>query len=101
MSDVIAKEMDEALQKPCTGPMTEKEIALLRDVASLVEFAIRNGWLFRTAIGAIGHDMNGIARYRFDLEKAELDGFLPKVTGYSKLTSDSFGDSPEEEPGDE
>jgi len=76
--------------------MTEREVELLRDMQSFLKFCIENGMSFATAIGTLNHDVNGLGRYGlFNLEDALRDGFLPKVTGYSKLTPDSVGE-PEE-----
>ena len=94
------KEIAEALRKTWAGPMTEKEINFLQDVAGLINFSTRNGLSFSVVVSLLLGDLNEVARNGFDFEKTLASGFLPRVTGYSELTSDSFGDSPEEEPGD-
>jgi len=93
-----AGEAAERLRQHWSGPMTEVEIAFLRDVQGFIEFAIRNGLNFRPVMGNLMQDLNEIAREGFELEKARSRGFQPKVTGYSKLTSDEFGENEEEEP---
>lgn len=67
----------ESLKRPFTaGPMTEQEIAYLRDTQGFIEFAIRNGISFPMAVGAIAHDVNAILRGE--------QGVLPKVAGYAQ-----------------
>src|SRR5215472_9400256 len=92
-----AAELAERLRQQWSGPMTEKEIAFLRDVQGFIEFAIRNGLSFSIGAGGLIHDLNELARDGFDYEQALKRGFRPKVSGYSKLSAEEFGQ--DEEPG--
>jgi hypothetical protein len=85
----------EALRKHWGGPMSKEEIEYLRDTQAFIEFAIRNGLSFSLAVVNVGHDINGLQRYGFDLKAANADGFLPKVTGYSQIDADSVGQTEE------
>ena len=51
--------------------------------------------LVEEIVANLGQDLNELARDMFDLSAAKARGFLPKVTGYSKITSEDFGDSEE------
>ena len=77
--------------------MTEEEVAFLRDVQAMIDFAIRNRLSFPTILTMIEHDISNIARLgAFDLKEAKAQGFLPRVAGASKLSEEDFGG--EEEP---
>jgi hypothetical protein len=98
-----AAELAARLRQQWSGPMTEKEVAFLRDVQGFVEFSVRNGLNFSIVMNGLLHDLNEIGRDGFDLESALARGFRPKVAGYSKLSTDDFGgsddsDSPGTEP---
>jgi hypothetical protein len=67
-------ELADRLKKNWTGPMSEKEIAFLRDLQGFIDFAVQNGLNFSMVMSGLGHDVNEIFR----------------------LTSDSFGESEEE-----
>lgn len=88
----------ERLRKSWTGPMTEPQLAFLRDAQGFIEFAIRNGLTFPMVVAALLSDLNDIARDGFDYEKAQSRGFQPKVTGYHELSTAEFGESDEVEP---
>jgi hypothetical protein len=75
--------------------MSQQEIEFLRDVQAFIDFAIQNGLSFNMVVGTLGHDVNSLAQHMFDLNATKATGFLPKVTGYSKLTAEDFGDSAE------
>lgn len=80
------------------GLLDGEQIALLRDMQAFIDFGIRNNLNFLTIIGTLGHDVNGMARYGFDLKAAERDAFLPKVSGYAKIGPEDVGqgtDDPE------
>jgi len=83
------------LRKQFSGPMSQEEVDFLRDVQGFIEFAIRNGLSFGVAIGVPAADINEISRSGFDLRAARASAWLPKVTGYSKVSADSVGE-PEE-----
>jgi hypothetical protein len=68
---------------------------VLRDMQAFIDFAIRNGLSFPFVVANLGHDVNGLARYGFDLETAGADQFKPKVTGYSNIDAGAVGE-PEE-----
>lgn len=85
----------DGLRQRFAGPMTSKEIELLRDMQGFIDFSIRNGLSFALVVGTLGQDVNGLARHGFDLDAIRGD-FLPKVSGYSKIDADSVGE-PEEE----
>lgn len=55
-----------------------------------IEFGIRNGLSFPIIVASVGHDFNHLSREGFDLSATSS---LPKVTGYSKITSEDVGDS--------
>lgn len=94
MSEKTA-ELAERLRKNFSGPMSAEEVDFLRDAQAAIEFAIRNGLSFAAIVGSLGHDFNEIARHAFDLKRLAAIGFLPKVTGYSKVTAEDFGESEE------
>jgi hypothetical protein len=93
-------ELADRLKKNWTGPMSEKEVAFLRDLQGFIDFAVQNGLNFSMVMSGLGHDVNEIFRHGLSLDKALSSGFRPQVTGYRDLTSDSFGDSPEDETPD-
>lgn len=90
-----AAELAERLRKPFSGPMTEEEVEFLRNAQAAIEFAIRNGLNFATIVSSLGQDLNEILRNGFDLSKVKAQGFLPKVTGYSKITEEDFAEAEE------
>jgi len=85
-------EMAERMRKGFGGPMTETEVAMLRDVQAFIDFAIRNGLSFALVLSILGHDINGVAHHGMSYDEARSDGFLPKVTGYSEINADSVGE---------
>lgn len=96
MAEKSAK-LAEGLRQGFVGPLSEKETEFLRDVQGFIEFAMRNGLSFPMIVASVGHDFNFISREGFDLSAAKAAGYLPKVTGYSKVTSEDFGGSEESE----
>lgn len=88
-------ELAERLRQGFMGPLSEKETEFLRDVQGFIEFAIRNGLSFPMIVASVGHDFNNLSREGFDLSAVKATGFLPKVTGYSKISADDFGGSVE------
>ena len=88
-----AAELVERLRKPFEGPMSAEDTEFLRDVQAFIEFAIRNGLTFPVVVANLSQDLNNLSREGFDLSAAKANGFRPKVTGYSKITPDDFGDS--------
>ncbi len=92
---MVSQTKIESLKKFYDGPMTPAEIELLNDMKGLIDVAVRNGLSFALVIGTLSHDVNGLARYGFDLDKARADAFSPKVTGYAQVTPESVGE-PEE-----
>lgn len=88
-----ATELAEGLQKHFAGPMTEEEITFLHDVQAFIDFAIRNGLSFPLVASTVGYDMNELARGLFDLPQAKARGFHPKVTGYSEISEEDFGEA--------
>jgi hypothetical protein len=91
------QELAERLKKNWSGPMTDKEVAFLEDVKGFIEFAIRNGLNFSMVMSGLLHDINEIARAGMSVENSLKAGIVPKVNGYGKLTSDAFGESPDDE----
>jgi hypothetical protein len=85
-----AAELADRLRKNFEGPMSGEEIEFLRDAQAFIEFAIRNGLNFPVVVANLSHDFNNLSREGFDLS---AKSFLPKVAGYSKITSEDFGDS--------
>jgi hypothetical protein len=92
-----ASEAAERLRRQWSGPMTDAEIEFLRDVQGFIEFAIRNGLTFTTVMSGLLHDVNEVARTGLDYEKARSHGFVPKVTGFSNVSSKDFGEGEEPE----
>jgi len=85
----------ETLRQAYGGPMSESEVAFLRDFQGFIDFAIRNGLSFRATMAYLSHDWNEFARAGFDFEDVTKQGFRPRVTGFSDVTSSAFGE-PEE-----
>ena len=77
------------------GPLSEKEAGVLRDIQGMIDYSIRNDLSFKLTVSTLGHDVNGIAHYGFDLDAAEADFFLPKVAGFAGNDANSVG-APEE-----
>ncbi len=84
-------EMAERLRRPLSGRMTEQQVEFLRDAQAAIDFAIRNGLSFAAIVTAVASDLNEVTREGYDLGKAKARGFVPRVTGYSKLTPDDLG----------
>ena len=79
-----------------SGPMSEAEVRLLRDVQAYIDFAIRNGLGFARVLSVLSHDIGGIGVYHgMSCEDAVARGFVPKVSGYSEITADSVGEPAE------
>lgn len=74
----------EALKRIYGGTMSQKEVDLLRDVQAFIDFCIDNGLSFRTAIGTIAHDANGVLAPG---EMFDRGIFAPKTAGYRKIVS--------------
>lgn len=87
-----AHELAEKLRQAYGGPMSESEIAFLRDFQAFIDFAIRNGLSFRATMAYLSHDWNEFARYGFDFEAVTKQAFLPRVTGFSEMTSSAVGE---------
>jgi hypothetical protein len=85
-------EKAESLRQQWTGRMTEPEVEFIRDVQGFLDFAIRNGLSFAVALAAVVQDVNEIARDGFEFDKTRSRGFRPKVSGYSKISDDDFGE---------
>jgi hypothetical protein len=77
----MKKAQIEALKRQDPGsPMNDEQISLLRDIQAFLDFCILNGLSFRSAMGALAHDVNGI------LAPDDYFGkgiFTPKVKGYA------------------
>ena len=71
--------------------MSEKEVEFLRDIQGIIDYAIRNDLGFALVVSMLGHDVNGIAQYGFDLDAALTDCFLPKTSGFAGSHADSVG----------
>ncbi len=89
--DVKKKNIDE-IRKHFGGPISEDEVQLLNDMKGFIEFSLRNGISFLSVMSNLGHDINGLLRYGFDLKEAKRDGFLPKVTGFSEIDEEAVGE---------
>ena len=92
IADTSQQHIVDFLQRTQAGPMAEEEIKFLGDVCSFIDFAIRNGLSFRSAMSYLSHDWNELARYGYDFEAVKSTGFHPRVTGFSDLTSNAVGD---------
>jgi hypothetical protein len=86
------QELAEKLRQAYAGTMSEPEVAFLRDFQAFIDFAIRNGLSFRATMAYLSHDWNEFARYGFDFETVAKQSFLPRVTGFSEVKSDAFGE---------
>lgn len=93
VSDKPRQHIVDFLQRVQAGPMTDEEIRFLEDMRSFIDFAIRNGLSFRSAMSYLSHDWNEFARYGFDFETVKNKGFQPRVTGFSELGSTAVGDA--------
>lgn len=82
----------EELQRKFGGPASRDEIEVLEDIKAFIDFGLRNGLSFRSMMTTLGHDINGLYRYGFDLEEAKKDAFLPQSHGYSQIDEDSVGE---------
>jgi hypothetical protein len=85
-------ELAEKLRKASSGPMSEAEIAFLRDFQAFIDYAIRNGLSFRTTMAYLSHDWNEFSRYGFDFDAVMKQSFSPRVTGFSEATSEAVGE---------
>lgn len=74
----------EALKRTFGGSMSQQEIDLLRDAQAFIDFCIENGLSFRSAVGNLAHDANGILAPGDMFERGV---FVPKVKGYRRVMS--------------
>lgn len=77
-------------------PLSKEEIEFLQDIKAFIDYGIRNGVTLLSIMAAVTHDVNELARDGFDFQAARMRGFYPKVSGYSKILSESFKDAEEE-----
>lgn len=75
--------------------LLDSEKAFLRDMDSLVDYAVRNGITFLTLIRPMLHDVSELKGYDWSLEKAAADSFLPAVTGWAERNLQPAGQSEE------
>ena len=75
--------------------LSEKEAEFLRDTLGLIDYSIRNDLSFKLVVSTLGHDVNGMAHYGFNLDDAAMDYFTPKAKGFAGSNADSVGE-PEE-----
>lgn len=75
----------DAMKQLFGGSMTQRELDVLRDMQAFITFCIENGLSFRTAVGTISHDVNGILAPGDMFERGI---FAPKVLGYQRVLSD-------------
>jgi hypothetical protein len=87
----------ENLRKAFDGPMSDAELELLRDFQGFIDSAIRNGLSFPLVLSILSHDINRIVHDGSSLEAARRNGFLPKATGWAKLSADDVGEPDESE----
>jgi len=85
-------QMAEKLKQAYGGPMSEEEVQFFRDMQAFIDFAVRNGLSFLPTMATLSHDLHGLNRWGFDLEEAKRQMFSPRVSGYSQIDSDSFGE---------
>ena len=74
------QEHAERLKQAYAGPMTEHEVDIVRDMQAFLEFCLENGLSSQVAFGTLAHDVGGLVR--------QEAGFLPKVTGYTRILND-------------
>lgn len=89
------REITAEAERLASGPMTEAEVRLLRDMQAFIEFGLRNGLGFASVLGVLGRDITSIISHGMSYEDALSQGFLPKVSGYSEITTDSVGEPAE------
>ena len=65
-----------------SGPLTQEQLQVLRDMQGWIQYCIANGASLLTALGALSHDVNGILREGF--EQGGDFGIMPKTAGYAK-----------------
>ena len=67
----------DTLRQPYSGPMTEEQVSLLRDMQAFIDYCIDNGLSFHAVVGNLAHDVNGILTHQ------DAKWFLPKVRGFA------------------
>lgn len=75
---------------PVVPSAAEREF--LADVDGFLDFALRNGLSFLSVLVVLVHDLVEIAAHGFDLEKAQAEGFLPKVSGWAQRNAEPVGE---------
>jgi hypothetical protein len=76
----------DALKRIYGGPISERELKILHDVQAFIDFAIRNGFSFRSIMGVLAHDANGVIAQDEMFEKGI---FRPMVEGYTEINADA------------
>ena len=74
------QERVERLKQFYSGPMSEHEVEIVRDMQAFLEFCLENGLSSQVAFGTLAHDVGGLLR--------QETGFLPKVAGYTRILND-------------
>jgi hypothetical protein len=90
MSESVADSNPKAQAIPSSS-----EQALLRDAIGLIDFATRNGMAFTHVLAVLAHDLGELERYQWNLNAAEADQFVPKISGWAAKNTAPVGEAPE------
>ena len=86
----MKKAQIEALKRQDQGsPMNDEQISLLRDIQAFLDFCILNGLSFRSAMGVLANDVNGVLAPDDYFEKGI---FVPKVKGYARAWPETLSE---------
>lgn len=94
-----ARKRTQEIDDAWAGPLTDEQVAFLRDTQAFIEHAIRNGLSFAPVVSTLAHDANAIAARGFVVKGSGLGQNMPKVLGYSRFTEEDVGEP--EEPQDD
>jgi hypothetical protein len=83
----------EKLRQVFGGPMSAEDVAFLRDIQGMIEWAIKNGLSLPVVVATLAHDVNELSRHGFNLKDAKEQGFRPKIDGYAHVDDDSVGET--------
>jgi hypothetical protein len=80
-----------AQAKGSGNPLSKDEVAFLEDFKGFIDYGIRNEIPLLPLMAGIGHDVHELQRDDFDFQAAvKKRGFCPMVTGYSRVTPESW-----------
>jgi hypothetical protein len=65
--------------------LSDEEVHFLRDLKGFVDYGLRKGVPFRAVISVIAHDVDELARDRFDFQRAcKRKGFQLRTSGFAR-----------------